>query len=328
MNTDLYARLSALSDPTRVRLLLVLDRHELTVGELCAVLQLPQSTVSRHLKVLADDGWLTARAEGTTRQYRVPEDLDQGARRLWRVVREQAGESESAQQDTVRAAQVLAERRARSQEFFSSAAGQWDVLRTELFGRRQDLQALLGLIDETWAIGDLGCGTGELALAVAPFVRRVVAVDASRQMLAAARRRLADVRNVDLRHGELEALPVDDGELDAAVVFLVLHYVIEPARALAEVARALKPGGRLLLVDMVPHDRADLRAQMGHVWQGFSRDQLAAWCAEAGFGPLRYVTLPADPAARGPLLFAAAADLAVGARRPAAARRAATRRPA
>ena len=109
MNTDLYARLAALGDPTRVRLLLVLDRHELTVGELCSVLQLPQSTVSRHLKVLADDGWLVARADGTSRQYRVPEDLDAGARRLWRVVREQAGEGELAQADGARAAQVLAE---------------------------------------------------------------------------------------------------------------------------------------------------------------------------------------------------------------------------
>lgn len=322
MNTDLYARLAALGDPTRVRLLLVLDRHELTVGELCNVLQLPQSTVSRHLKVLADDGWLVARADGTSRQYRVPEDLEAGARRLWRVVREQAGEGESAQADAARAAQVLAERRARSAEFFSSAAGQWDALRGELFGRRQDLHALLGLVDDAWTIGDLGAGTGEVSALLAPFVRRVVAVDASREMLTAARRRLKDTPNVELRHGDLEALPLEDGELDAVVVFLVLHYVVDPSRALAEVARVLKPGGKLLLVDMVPHDRAELRAQMGHVWQGFASDQLSAWCTEAGFAGLRYVPLPPDPQAKGPRLFAATSTTGLHAQRRTPPRRA------
>lgn len=315
MNTDLYARLAALGDPTRVRLLLVLDRHELTVGELCTVLQLPQSTVSRHLKVLADDGWLLARADGTSRQYRVPEDLEAGARRLWRVVREQAGEGEQAQADAARAVHVLAERRARSTEFFSSAAGQWDALRTELFGRRQDLQALLGLLDDGWTIGDLGAGTGEVSALLAPFVRRVVAVDASREMLTAARRRLKDLPNVELRHGELEALPLEDGELDAVVVFLVLHYVVDPSRALAEIARVLKPGGKLLIVDMVPHDRAELRAQMGHVWQGFGAEQLEGWSTEAGFAALRYIALPPDPQAKGPRLFAATSTTGLHAHR-------------
>lgn len=307
MNSDLYARLAALGDPTRVRLLLVLDRHELTVGELCTVLQLPQSTVSRHLKVLADDGWLVARAEGTTRQYRVPDDLDTGARRLWRVVREQAGEGELAQADAARAAHVLAERRAKSEEFFSSAAGQWDALRTELFGRRQDLQAMLGLVESSWVVGDLGCGTGELAAVLSPFVARVEAVDASRQMLAAARRRVAELSNVVLHHGELERLPLDDHSLDAAIVFLVLHYVVEPVDAFREIARVLRPAGKLLVVDMVPHDRAELRAQMGHVWQGFAAEQLGAWLAEAGLAGFRYHPLPPDPQAKGPLLFSATA---------------------
>lgn len=308
MNTDLANRLAALGDPTRMRLLLVLDRHELTVGELCAVLQLPQSTVSRHLKVLADDAWVVSRADGTSRQYRVPDDLDAAARRLWRVVREQAMEAESAQADGARAQQVLAERRTKSQEFFSSAAGQWDVLRGELFGRRQDLQSLLGLVDDSWTVGDLGCGTGELTAALAPFVRRVVAVDASRQMLAAAKRRVGDLVNVELRQGELEALPLDDGELDAAIVFLVLHYVPDPVRALTEIARVLKPGGKLLIVDMVPHDREELREKMGHVWPGFSYEQLAAWGTDAGFAGLRYRPLPPDPLAKGPMLFTATAS--------------------
>jgi ArsR family transcriptional regulator len=304
---SIFERLSALADATRSRLLLVLDQHELTVGELCAVVQLPQSTVSRHLKILGGEGWVASRAEGTSRQYRIAQPLDSSARRLWQVVREQISGSEAAARDTERLRTVLAERRLKSQEFFSSAAGQWDALRSELFGKRADLAALLGLVDEEWTIGDLGCGTGQMTEALAPFVNRVVAVDASRAMLSAARKRLAKAPNVDLRHGELEALPIEDGELDAAVLFLVLHYVVDPAAVLAEVRRVLAPGGRLLVVDMMPHEREEYRQQMGHLWQGFSSEQLAGWLEAAGFGTARYRHLPADPQAKGPLLFAATA---------------------
>jgi ArsR family transcriptional regulator len=321
---DLVARLEALSDVTRLRLLLVLDRHALSVGELCAVLQLPQSTVSRHLKVLADDGWLTVRADGTSRQYSIPDTLDEGAKRLWRVVREEAQRSDGAAETLARAAAVLAERRAKSQAFFSSAAGQWDALRSELFGRQADLHALLGLLDESWTIGDLGCGTGDVSALLAPCVRRVIAVDASREMLASAETRLAQFGNVEWHLGELEALPLDDATLDAAVVFLVLHYVVDPVRALREVARVLRPGGKLLLVDMVPHDRDELRQQMGHVWSGFGDAQVAEWATAAGFGPLRYRRLPADPAAKGPQLFAATAAAGLAPAR----RRGSDRRPA
>jgi ArsR family transcriptional regulator len=138
-------------------------------------------------------------------------------------------------------------------------------------------------------------------------VRRVVAVDASAEMLAAARRRLAGVETVELRRGDLEQLPVDDDELDVAVLFLVLHYIVEPARALAEAARALRPGGRLLVVDMMPHDREEYRQQMGHVWLGFAEAQLADLLREAGLEAVRYRPLPADAEAKGPVLFAASA---------------------
>lgn len=302
----IFERMSALADSTRSRLLLVLERNELTVGELCAVVQLPQSTVSRHLKTLADEGWVTSRAEGTSRRYRMSADrLEPTARRLWTLVREAVSTLAAAEQDGQRLRSVLAQRSTRSQEFFSTAAGQWDRLREELFGRRADLLGLLGLLDPAWTVGDLGCGTGQVSASLAPFVRRVVAVDSSAAMLGAARGRLAGIETVELRAGELEALPVDDGELDAALLFLVLHYVAEPAAALAEARRALKPGGVLLVVDMAPHDREDYRQAMGHVWLGFGPDQLDGWMRDAGFGEVRYVPLPADPAAKGPTLFAA-----------------------
>jgi ArsR family transcriptional regulator len=156
-------------------------------------------------------------------------------------------------------------------------------------------------------VADLGCGTGQVAESLAPFVGQVIAVDSSSSMLKAAKKRLAAHKNIDLRSGTLETLPVPDGGLDAAVMFLVLHHVPDPARCVAEAARALKPGGRLVVVDMLPHDRDEYRSQMGHVWLGFAEDDILRTLREAGFDHLRLLPLPADPKAKGPALFAARA---------------------
>ncbi len=232
--------LTALADITRDRLLLLLEAQELTVSELCTVLQLPQSTVSRHLKSLADAGWVLSRAEATSRLYTMAtSELSAGSRQLWLVVREQVADGRAALEDHRRLQAVLAQRRSRSQAFFSSAAGQWDHLREELFGATFHLQALAGLLDPTWTVGDLGCGTGPMTAAIAPFVDRVIAVDDSPEMLAAARRRIGNESNVELRRGDLEALPISDGELDAAMLTLVLPYLPTPPKVLAEVARAM-----------------------------------------------------------------------------------------
>jgi ArsR family transcriptional regulator len=300
--------MSALSDPTRCRMLLLLEKHELTVSELCAVLQMPQSSVSRHLKTLSDDDWVMSRRDGTSRFYSMPVDeLDSGARRLWPLIREQVAATSAAGQDDRRLKGVLTRRRAKSREFFASAAAGWDRLRSDLFGDTFFLWAVLGLIDQSLVVGDLGCGTGQLTEIVAPYVKRVIAVDGSPDMLDAARLRVGGARNVDLRQGDLESLPIDTGELDAAMLSLVLHYSPSPGRALTEVARGLRKGGRALVVDMLPHDRQEYQQQMGHVWLGFSEKQIARFLAGAGFGDVRVRMLPADPEAKGPALFAAAA---------------------
>jgi ubiquinone/menaquinone biosynthesis C-methylase UbiE len=304
----LFEQMPVVGDAMRSRLMLVLERHELTVGELCSVVQAPQSTVSRHLKALVDGGWLTSRADGTNRRYAsAASRLDAPLRSLWLLIRKETSGTASAQQDERRLAQVLAIRRSRSEEFFRAGASEWDQLRDDLFGRRFFLPALLGLLDENAVVADLGCGTGQVAEALAPFVGQVIGVDGSPSMLKAAKKRLQKHGNVDLRAGTLEALPVNDAALDAAMLFLVLHHVTDPARCLVEAARALKPGGRLVIVDMLPHEREEYRSQMGHVWLGFAEADVVGTLRDAGFDHVRLLPLPADPKAKGPALFAARA---------------------
>jgi len=300
-----HDRLATLADPTRGRILLALEQHELTVGELCSVLTLPQSTVSRHLRVLADDNWVTTRQEGTSRFYAWSRTLEPGADRLWAVVAEDLRGSLEHGRDLGRLSEVVAQRRAKSREFFAGAAGAWDELRQELFGNAVGGGALLGLLDDDWVVGDLGCGSGHLSALLAPFVGSVIGVDASTSMLERAKVRLGPSSGVDLRAGELEALPIADDELDAAIISLVLHHSPEPKRALAEAMRVLKAGGRLLLVDLAPHDQVDYRERMGHVWLGFSAAQVTEWLLGAGFSRVKVVALPRDPSAKAPGLFVA-----------------------
>jgi ubiquinone/menaquinone biosynthesis C-methylase UbiE/DNA-binding MarR family transcriptional regulator len=304
----MFDHLATVSDPLRCRMLLVLEHHELTVSELCVVLQLPQSTVSRHLKTLSDAGWVSSRRDGTSRYYGVAlDEIDAGARRLWSLMRDELASTTGADHDERRLKSVLARRRSKSEEFFSSASGQWDRLREELFGASFHLQSLLALLDPGAVVGDLGCGTGQFSELVAPHVAKVIAVDSSAEMLQAARDRLKDHDNIEVRHGSLEMLPIDDGQLDVAMMALVLHHLPEPAHALTECARVLEQGGRALIIDMLPHDRVEYQHQMGHVWLGFPERQLRKMVTAAGFIDMRYRALPIDADAKGPGLFVAVA---------------------
>jgi ArsR family transcriptional regulator len=301
-------QLSVLSDAIRVRMRAVLEGRELTVTELCDVVQLPQSTVSRHLKTLADGEWVTSRRDGTRRLYTLPlDDVDPSAKRLWQVVREQVTSSPAASNDDRRLKHVLASRRSRSEEFFSSSAAQWDRLCEELYGATSHLRALAALLDPDSVVGDLGCGTGKVSECVAPFAERVIAVDASKEMLEAAREQLAGRKNVVIRHGPLEKLPIKNAELDVALMMLVLHHLPEPKRVLVEAARTLKPNGRLLILDMVPHEREEYRQTMGHIWLGFTEKQMTQWLHTAGFKDVRWRTLQPESKTKGPSLFVATA---------------------
>jgi ArsR family transcriptional regulator len=298
-----------LADTTRCRLLAALERQELTVGELATALQLPQSTVSRHLRILADQAWISSRAEGASRWYRRNPLLDADMLGLWELVRSAMASTPGALQDAARLDAVVAARRSGTQAFFATASAEWDALRTDLFGARADLAAALALLDPSLVVGDLGCGTGALTAALAPHVAQVHAVDASPAMLAAASARLASCANVTVTEGALEALPLPDASLDVAVLMLVLHHVPDPARALREVHRVLRPAGRLLITDMRPHAQERYRDTMGHVWLGFAPEALGAWLRDAGFERMHYVPLPVDPSATGPALFSCTATM-------------------
>ena len=309
LTSPVLAHLNVLGDPLRARLLLVLEGQTLAVGELCDILQLPQSTISRHLKTLTDGGWSQVRREGTSRLYSfVTEDLDAASNDLWRVVKAQLVTTAAVAQDRVRLTRVLAQRRTESAAFFSRTAGEWDDVRDDLYGSTFHLDGLLAALRP---VVD-GCGSGLRdrtdrrgagTVRAARGGRRCVGRDARRGARALA----GHASNVDVREGTLEAVPVADGAVDLALLVLVLHHLADPAAVLREARRVLAPGGRVLVIDMQPHDREEYRGQMGHVWLGFSEPQIGRLLAGAGFEGTRVVPLSPAPGVRGPALFVARA---------------------
>jgi ArsR family transcriptional regulator len=299
--------MESLADPTRLRLLRLLERHELGVAELCEVLQLPQSTVSRHLKVLADQAWVRNRPQRTTNLYRMDlADADPAARRLWTLTREQTDDWATVAQDQLRLTRRLAERQP-SQGFFAGAAGRWDRLREELYGKTFTQEAFLGLLPAEWVVADLGCGTGQVTAALAAHVRRVLGVDQSAAMLKAARRRTGALKNVELKQGSLEALPLAAGACDGALLLLALTYVEDPGAVLCEAARILRPGGRLVVTDLLRHDREEFRREMGQLRLGFDTQEMDRLLRAAGLNDVRVRPLAPDPEAKGPALLLATA---------------------
>lgn len=300
--------MQSLSDPIRARLLRILDRTELTVAELCSILQLPQSTVSRHLKVLSDEDWVSARRDGSSNLYRMRNrEVAAAQRKLWDVVKGQCVHQTTADQDEARLDQVLETRRSRSDAFFSTSAEKWDRLRNELFGSRLDTWMLGAALNPELIIGDLGCGTGILSQTVSPWVSKVIAVDSSSAMIQAARKRLKERGNVEVRKGELTSLPIEDEVLHLSMMSLVLPYVRSPLDVLEEVFRVTRKGGRVILLDMVSHDRSEYRESMGHLWQGFSESQIREWLEKASWKKVKFELVPPDPDAKGTGLFVASA---------------------
>ena len=305
----LLAWMDCLADPMRLRLLRILDRHELGVADLCDVLQAPQSTVSRHLKLLLDQRWVQSRRQGTNHLYEmILDELQPAARKLWLLAREQMEAWATLGQDELRLQRRLSQREGDSESFFAGAAGEWDRIRSDLYGSRFDLFAVLPLLPPNTVIADLGCGAGDLAAQIAPHVKTVIGVDNSAEMLKAARKRANGQTNIDLRRGDVTALPLADAEADAALMILSLTYVAEPRAAIAEMARVLKPGGRAIIVDLLRHDRDDFRRQLGQKWPGFDPADLRQLLTAGGLRSPVVTPVPTDQNAKGPALFVATAS--------------------
>ena len=300
--------LAAVADGVRLRICRLLEREELSVGEVAKVLQGAQSSVSRHLSALHEAGWVQRRASGTATLYRLSaDDLPEAARAVWAAVRSQLGADPHAGEDDRRLASVLAERNADTKTFFGRVGGEWDEIRRELFGRHFTAGGLLGLLPREWVVADLGCGTGDAAEVLADHVQQVIAVDQSPEMLKAGRARLAARKNVRFVEGALEALPMKDESVDAAVALLVLHHVADVRGALLEMARIIKPGGRVLILDMVGHDREAYKTTMGHAHLGFDAQEMEDMLRGCGFASARVHLLAPAPEGKGPGLFVASA---------------------
>lgn len=299
MSSDaLLQALRAAAEPTRLRILYLLSRAELTVTELTRILDQSQPRVSRHLKLMCDAELLQRTQEGSWAFFRI---ADSGigartARALLDLVNREQGEVHG---DLRRLEVIKAEHVEDAAAYFRENAAKWDMIR-DLYLASTEVEAALldALGTDTGDLLDMGTGTGQLLRLLGPRIERGIGVDASREMLAVARANLgsADLSHCQVRQGDILALPVADASMDCVTIHHVLHFLDDPALAVAEAARVLRPHGRLLIVDFAPHGLETLRTEHAHRRLGFEDGEVRHWCQAAG---LPFVTMTAfDAAAR------------------------------
>ena len=288
-----------LADPTRIRVLALLETEELAVQDLMAVLGMAQSRVSRHLAILREAGLLSDRRDGTFVFYRMNPSLPDAWRSAWALVSQERGGDPTAARDAAALAAHRDARQSRTRAFFDAVGPEWDALRKVFNDETLRARALTRLVPRDLKVADVGTGTGILARELAALGLGVVAIDHSPRMLEAARANLASagLSGVELREGEIEALPLADGEVDAAFAHMVLHYVADPAAAILEMVRIVRPGGRVVLVDFERHDREWMRDELGVVWLGFETGDVEAWLRAAGLADIQ-VEIDAEPGTR------------------------------
>lgn len=283
---ELQRVFKTLSDPTRVRILGVLEREELAVQELMDVLGMAQSRVSRHLAILREAGLIRDRRDGTYVFYRFALPREGAWGESWELVARNLRDDPTAERDAAALGRVMEARAARSRSFFDAVGTEWDALRKVFNDETLRARAVARLVGPELVVADIGTGTGILASELARLGLRVIAVDHSSRMLEAARAKLAQegLTCVELRQGEASALPLEDAEADAALAHMVIHYLPSPAEAIREMARVVKPGGVVVVVDFVSHEHEWMRQELGVAWLGFSLEEIEGWFAEAGLG--------------------------------------------
>ena len=273
-------QLKVFADATRVRLLALLAREELTVAELSSITRLAQPRVSTHLARLKDVGLVRDRRAGVSAYYRFDDDaLEPEQRALWTMLRD-GSDDPLLRQDAERVPTVLA-LRAADQNWADTVAG--DMERHYSPGRTWEALARSALpLMEAGNVLDIASGDGVLAELIAPHARRYVCLDASSKVVMAASERLRRLGNVEVHEGDMHSLPFDDGEFDLVVLMHALTYSDDPARAVAEAARVLRPGGRLLLSSLARHEHRGVVEAYGHVNLGFSDKDLQRFAVRAG----------------------------------------------
>lgn len=300
-----------LADPTRLRLLALLEREELAVQELMQALDAAQSTVSRHLGILRDAGLLADRREGTWVYYRFARPDAGPWRDAWRLAREGLRDDPLALRDRTALDAVLEARALQTRHWFDSVGPEWDDLRRVFNDDTQRARAIGKLVPSGLIVADIGTGTGILAEELARQGLRVIAVDHSQTMLDAARAKFVELGasdRVDFRVGEANDLPLHDAEVDGAFAHMVLQHLPSPSEALSEMARVVKPGGRIVVVDFVQHDREWMKDKLRVQWQGFGLDTVRHWFADAGMSAVEIeVDAPRGRGADLPATFIAAA---------------------
>jgi ArsR family transcriptional regulator len=290
----LLASLRAVAEPTRLRLLALAARGSFCVMEYTEILGQSQPRLSRHLKLLCDCGLLDRVREGANVWFALPQGQD-GALARDLVARLPADDT-ILESDRRQAARVLAERARVASESFRAKGADWDEMRALELPAQAVEDALLRFIpeDRSARLLDIGTGTGRVLELLAPRVRQGLGVDASKAMLALARSRLAHpgLGHCAVRLADMYRLPLADASFDAAVLQMVLHYAEDPAGAVAEAARVLRPEGRLIIIDLAPHTREELAARRAHRWPGFSDATIHHFLTAGGLDPGDAITVP------------------------------------
>lgn len=296
--------LKAAGEPTRLRLIALLAAGDLTVSEMTEILGQSQPRISRHLKLLGEARLVERYQEGAWAYFRLVGD-GLRATLVSHVLEATAHSDTVLHRDADRLKAIKQARADRAQAYFSANAEGWNELRKLHVPENQVEAEILRLLGRNPfnALLDLGTGTGRMLELLSDKYRRAIGVDASRDMLAIARTQLdeAGINHASVRQGDIYNLPLDNDEFDLVTIHQVLHFLQDPAPAIAEAARMLAPGGRLLVIDFAPHAHEELRSEHAHARLGFSHESVAEWLVQAGLALEEITDLPPDPARDGAL---------------------------
>jgi len=252
--------------------------------------QAAQSSVSRNLSILRAAGFVQDRREGTSVYFSARHDMPESAREFFASLQSRLDGIPEIKRDHQRLAECRRRRFQRSKSYFESVAGDWERIRKSYFDDRVTSLAIEKLLPRRLTVADIGCGTGTLSFELARFAQHVIGVDLSREMLRRARSLAKErsIRNVEFRQGDALKLPLGRASVDAAFSVMVLHFLPEPERAIGELCRVTRPGGSVILVDLVQHKQEWMRDQMAHQWLGFDQSSIEKWFRDGGAETIDY----------------------------------------